>query len=378
MNNNKSVLIVTSHYPPNIGGVESHLQALVSSLTRKKWKVIISTYKPLASPKAVPFREERDRLIIYRFPWISFNIFHWLTPYPALEFLFLFPGLFLMTLLILIKHPFINVIHCQGLIPSAVGAFMKSIFRKKMVVSTHNLYFFPKEGLYPYFARLFFSQADKILTPTHFARRELLKIGISARKVSVFSYWIDLKKFRPLSKEKTKRILGWNKNSVLFVGRLIETKGVNIVLQLAKKIKSLNFYILGNGPLKETVIKEAQSNENLQFLGRVENTKLNIYYAAADLTLVPSLVDEGFGFVVMESLACGTPVVASERGGLQESVNTKTGILVQPNLESFSKIVNSLFKDRIILNNLTKNTGKFARDNFGEKNIKVIIDAYEG
>lgn len=377
MDKDRTVLIVTSHYPPNIGGVESHLQALVSSLMRRKWRVIISTYQPLASSKTVPFKEEKDRLTIYRFPWISFNIFHWLAPYPALEFIFLFPGLFLITLITLIGHPKIGVIHCQGLVPSAVGAFMKIIFRRRMIASTHNLYFFPKKGLYPFFARWFFSVSDKILTPTYFARRELLKIGVPARKVSIFRYWIDLKNFRPLNKEKARRILGWNKKSILFVGRLIETKGVDIILNLAKKIKSINFYILGNGPLKDKVIKETEIHKNLHFLGSVENNKLNTYYAAADITLVPSLVDEGFGFVVMESSACGTPVIASKKGGLDEAVDSSIGILVRPNLEDFDKNITYLFENQDLLKRLTKNTRKFAQSNFGEQNIKVIINSYE-
>lgn len=124
-----TVLIITSHYPPNLGGVESHLQALVSALAKNNWQTIISTYQPLASKIQAPFFEKHKDLLVYRFPWLGFNIVHKLTHYPALEFLYLFPGLLLLTTLTLLRHSrSIDVIHSQGLVPTAVGGVLKVFF----------------------------------------------------------------------------------------------------------------------------------------------------------------------------------------------------------------------------------------------------------
>lgn len=374
----KNVLIITSHYTPNIGGVENHLQALVAGLIKDGWRVIVSTYQPLAQSRIAPFMEEKNRFTIYRFPWLAFNIFHKLTPYPALEFLFLFPGLFLMTLIVLIKHPSIDVIHCQGLVPSAIGVFMKFLFKKRVIASTHNLYFFPKKGLYPFFARLFFSLTDKVLTPTIFAKEELLKIGVSAKKVAIFHYWIDLKTFSPKKKLKIRKGLKWDKFTVLFIGRLIETKGVKLLLELLPKLnKKIQLVIIGTGPLTNEIKRAEKHFLNLKYLGRVENNDLPNFYSAADLVVVPSLVDEGFGFVVMESVACGAPVLASKKGGLLDAVSPKTGRLVEPTVQNFKVAIERLFSHPAELNYLKSNCREYAMKNFSDKNILDIIRIYE-
>ncbi len=227
----KNVLLLTSHYPPNLGGVESHLTALVSALTKRNWKVVVSTYQPLAAKKSAPYFEKYKDLKIYRFPWLGFNIVHKLTPYPPLEFLYLFPGLLLMSFIILIKYQKeIDVIHAQGLVPTAIGVFMKIIFRKRLVSSIHNLYFFPKRGLYPKAARFIFSSADVVLAPTQVAANELARIGVSRKKIGKFSYWLSLEVFKPIKKSLAKSKIGWKLFTVFFVGRLIETKGVNMIL----------------------------------------------------------------------------------------------------------------------------------------------------
>lgn len=374
----KNVLIITSHYPPNMGGVETHLQALVAGLIERKWKVIVSTYQPLAQSRMASFMEEKNGFTIYRFPWLAFNIFHKLNPYPVLEFLFLFPGLFLMTLIVLIKHPRIDVIHCQGLVPSVIGAFMKFIFQKRVITSTHNLYFFPKEGLYPFFARLFFSLSDKVLTPTRFAKEELMKLGVSSKKVSVFHYWIDLESFSPKNKLKIRKKLKWEKFTVLFVGRLIETKGVKLLLDLLPKLhKKIQLIIIGTGPLTDEVKKAEKRSSNIKYLGRIENNDLPVYYSAADLVVVPSLVDEGFGFVVMEALACGTPALASKKGGLIDAVSPKTGRLVEPTARDFKVAIGRLFSNPAEVNYLKSNCRDYALKNFSDKNILDIIRIYE-
>lgn len=380
MKNKKTVLIITSHYPPNMGGVESHLQALVESLLKRNWKIIISTYQPLASKKSAKIIERKGNLIIYRAPWLGFNIVHILTRYPALEFLYLFPVLFMTTLFITIRHiKQLDVIHAQGLIPAAIGLAMKKMFNKRVISSIHNLYFYPKVGLYRKAARIIFSGSDLVLGPTVLAQNELKSIGISIKKVDGFRYWLDLKKFKPIDKSIAKKSLSWENFSVLFVGRLIKTKGVIQVLKMLKDIdKNIKVYIAGDGPLRNEVEKSVSMNSNLIFLGRIENQDLDRYYSAADLLVVPSLVDEGWGFVAMEAISCGTPVVAAKKGGLSDVVSDKVGVLVKPEAKELKKAVEYFYYNPKKLQFLTENTRPYAKNNFGEDSIKLIIKAYNG
>ena len=377
---NKTVLIVTSHFPPNIGGVESHLHALVTELIKHSWKAIISTYQPLASKRNAEIVERQSKLIIYRMPWLGFNIVHKLTPYPALEFLYLFPGLLIVTLLALLKHnKEIKVIHCQGLVPTTVGIVVRFFFPKRLIASIHNLYFFPQKGLYRIFARLIFSAADLTLVPTEFSGQELKSIGVPREKIGRFRYWIDLKYFSPVNKNKAKRKLGWKKFTVFFVGRLIETKGVGSILKVIKNLNSqIQVVIAGDGPMRSEVQKATEIYSNLFYLGRVEDKLLHTCYSSADLVLMPSLVDEGFGFVVMEAVSCGTPVLASNKGGLSEAVSAITGVLIRPDSRVVKESIEYLFNNKKELAKLTRNTRRYALANFSNSNIEDIIRAYEG
>lgn len=376
---NKSVLIITSHYPPNIGGVESHLQALVEGLGKRGWGVIISTYQPLASNMRVSKIEKEKALLIYRMPWLGFNLVHLLFRYPFLEFLYLFPGLFLISLLVLINHyKRIQVIHCQGLVPTVVGFALGKLFSKKVIGSTHNLYFFPKKGMYKFFSKFIFSSVDQVLTPTKVAKKELERIGVPSSNIKVFRYWVDLKKFAPINKIIAKRKLRWRGFNIIFVGRLIETKGIAVLLQVIQNIKlDVRFIIAGIGPLESEVRDKEKKYSNLKYLGRIDNKNLPIYYSAADLVVVPSLVDEGFGFVVMEAMACGTPVLASNKGGLSEAVSNQTGMLFEPNAIQLAKTLKYLFTHKRILREMTNSCRKYALNNFSGVNIDDILRTYE-
>ena len=375
--NKRNVLIITSHYPPNIGGVESHLQALVTALNKYGWGVLISTYQPLASSDSAPLIETKPGFKCFRLPWLGFNIVHILTNYPALEFFYLFPGLLILSFLVLVRYfKIIDVIHCQGLVPTAVGILLGKIFKKRVISSTHNLYFFPQNGLYKNFSKIIFSSADQVLTPSEAAKKELIKIGVPKQKIKPFRYWINLKTFTAVNKQIAKTKLGWQGFSIFFVGRLIETKGVNVILKVVQRVKNVNFVIAGAGPLDQVIKRDVNKYSNLKFIGRIENKDLYLYYSAADLVLVPSLVDEGFGFVAMESTACGTPVLASRRGGLSDAVAKSNGMLFEPTVEQMEKSIRYLLSHQNILKKIELGCRKHAQDNFSKENIKYILKAY--
>jgi len=373
----REVLIVASHFYPNFGGVETHLDDLVRVLAKRGWKVVVATYKPLARNIKAPFFEMSKNLKIYRMPWIGFNIVHRLTPYPVLEFLYLFPGLFIITAISLFLNLNIKVIHAQGLVPTVVSLIWGRILSKKVISSTHNLYFFPKYGLYTMFSKFIFSKVDVTLCLSKGSQLELQKIGVSKKKLAPFRYWLNLGLFRIESKEVLKKELNLtNKFVAFFVGRIIETKGVKVILEVAKKLPRVTFLFGGEGPLSESVKKAASKNKNIIYLGYISQGQVKKYMNTSDIVLVPSLVDEGYGRVAMEAIACGTPVLAARRGGLSEVVDSSVGILIEPTAKEYSKWLTYFSKSPSKLQDLAKNTRTYALKNFSEKNVKKIIDAY--
>jgi len=378
------VLQITAHFSPNIGGVETHLDDLVNALLRRGWDVFVLTYNPLTTKARWKIFEKRvdkkreSSAAIFRIPWIG-GLFYKLLKIPSLEFLYLVPGLFLVTPFILIfKKP--DVIHAHGLVAGFVAVFWGKIFGKRVIVSTHSIYNFPKQGFYTSFARWIFKNADFFLGLSSQSAEEIKSLGIPQGKVGVFTYWVDLGKFKAqTSKDKAKIDLGWRDKFVaLFVGRLVKEKGVLELLEAAKLWdKNITLAIAGSGPLEEEINHQSSTINRLVFLGKVSQEKLPLYYSAADLLIVPSIHEEGFGRVILESLACGTPVIGAKRGAIPEAMNETVGKIIDVTPKNIKEAVEFFYKNPKELRKRAQNARKFAEERYSERNIEAIIEAYE-
>jgi len=249
-----NILQLSCHFRPNVGGVETHLNDLVTELVRKKHNVFVLTYRPLMSDAKWKILEKQKGLTIFRIPWIK-GYFYKLVKSPIVEFMYLLPGLFIVLPFVLFIKKF-DVIHSHGLVAGFVGMFWGKVFDIKTVVSTHSVYEFPKNGLYPFFVKWMFNSTDKVLTLSKQSKKELVKLGVDEKKIGVFTYWVDLKKFQVTGdKMKVRKKLNLNcKFLVLFVGRLVEEKGILVLLEAAKKWnKNIKLVIAGTGPLEEKI-----------------------------------------------------------------------------------------------------------------------------
>lgn len=368
------VVQLTVHFPPNIGGVETHLSDLVTFLSKKGWHVFVLCYRPLSARVGWKIYEKESKVQIFRIPWLA-GLFYKLIPHPKLEFLYLSPGLFIFTpIVLLINNP--QIIHAHGLIAGFVATFWGRVFNKKIVISTHSLYSFPKSGLYKKFANFIFNKADKVLCLSNKSFVEILNLGVNRNKVIQFTYWIDLNKFT--NNKEAKKMFAWKeKFIVLFVGRLILEKGIDVLLESVKTWdKGIGLVFVGTGPMESIIIKEVSKNSNIHFLGKVGQESLANVYSAADILIVPSTSEEGFGRVIMESLSCGTPVVVSNKGAIPEVIDESVGKLIDINPESIKNSVEDFFKYPLKLANLSKNARKFAERRYSEKNGESIIRAY--
>src|SRR3989344_960599 len=369
------ILQLTAHFYPNIGGVETHLSDLVESLRKRNFNVTILTYQPLTTKVKWKIFEKGKNLYLYRIPWIS-GLFYKLVNKPALEFLYLLPGLFLFTpIMILANNP--EVIHAHGLVAGFVGVFWGKVFNKKVEVSTHSIYKFPKKGLYRKLVVWVFKQSNCVMGLSNQAAQEIKALGVDSAKVLVFTYWVDLDKFKILTNSKKK--LGLEKKFVaLFVGRLIAEKGIKELLDAAEKWDDrIKLLIAGSGPLMELVKSFEVKKVNIKFLGKIEQKDLPIYYNAADVLIVPSVHEEGFGRVILESLACGTPVVGAKRGAIPEAMDNTVGRIIKISTTTIKNTVEYFLYNPEQLRKLQKNTRKFAERRYSEKNIETIISAYQ-
>lgn len=373
------VLIICPFFSPNIGGVETHLDDLVSYLNSKDIKSYVVTYNPLTTKAKASFYEKRGSASIFRLPWPGNNIFHKLEPYLILELLYLTPALLFFSLFFLLFYSRkIDVIHSHGLNASFIGFVCGKIFRKRHITCIHAVYNLKRKGIKAYLFKSILNTVDNVLTLSDRSKKELLEIGIKKEKVGRFYYWVNQEIFNISNKDSAKRELGWEDEFVvLFVGRLIEIKGIDLFLDLAKSFKhnNMQFVAIGDGPLEEFL--REQKIDNFFFLGKKANLEMPIYYKAADILCVPSKYEEGYGRVILEALSCGLPVVASNRGGIPEIIHEKVGILCLPNTEDFKKAIEKLINDENYRLNLSRNAFMFAKDKFSFNNAEVIFNSYK-
>lgn len=375
------VLILTPFFSPNVGGVETHLTDLCDHLRMQDWVVNVLTYQPLTTRARGPIREHNSKLHIYRVPWFGYGWFHVFESIPVIQFLYLTPGLLLATFFFLMTHKkSVGVIHAHGLTAALVARILKPIFHTRVVVSIHAIYNFSRVPQLAWLVQRILVGAERILALSEQSRQELISIGVPGERVACFTYWVDQTLFRPLDKTACKNSLDLGGSFVaLFVGRLIPIKGVDLIIDLARSFPlEARFVLIGDGPLADHIRSAEPELANLRFIGRVPNADLPRFYNAADVVLVPSQYEEGFGRVILEAISCGTPVLASNMGGIPEAVNSSVAVLVEPTLEQMRTELLRLATQPGRLKQMANNCRGYAEANFGSPNAAKIVSAYWG
>lgn len=371
-----NILLISPYFRPMVGGVETHLDDLCGFLNKRKHTVFVRTYKALGAKNRGVSDEEDGFINIHRLWWPDFGLIFKLEPYPMLKFIYIFLGLFIDSLIFLIRNSNqVDVIQAHGFIAAAMAVPLGRIYRKRVVVNTH-VGFNLSGGVMTTIIKWTLSNADKILVLTEGIKKSLISLGINEQKIDVYHYWVDQKVFNKVKDAKKK--LGWeNKFVVMFTGRLIEVKGVNRLIELAESFKRITFVIAGSGPLADELEAHAGKYSNIIFLGKVDNKKLPLYYSGADVLLIPSRVikqeyEEGMPRVMIEALSCSLPVISTKSGGIPDVFSSEIGTLVDDDIQSISNALNKLYTNRDTLNKLAGNCRSFALKHFSEKNAQIV------
>jgi len=381
MNKNaKGVMVLTPFFSPNIGGVETHLDDLVSALDEKGYNVFVQTYSPITTPGVSwkKWEKKGNRIFITRYGWFGKDLFHKLENYPLLDFLYLTPYLLSRVLFfMLLNSRKIDIVHAQGLNAAVMGIVLKKIFRKRLVVSPHAVYGFQKKQLTGRIVKTILQKADRVLGLSKVILDQFPALGVDIDRMAEYKYWVDVDAFKPLDQKVARKRTGIDDIfTVLFVGRLIKKKGIDLLLNVAKNLEEIQFVFIGSGPEKSSIQSASKNLPNIRFLGKVSNSELNNYYNSADIYCIPSVYEEGFGRVGMEAVACGIPVVGSNRGGIGEALDKTVSLLVAPTVENLKEVILDLYNDREKLLQLKKNCRNYALKKFSKENIELILKNY--
>jgi glycosyltransferase involved in cell wall biosynthesis len=375
-----SILMITEAFRPNIGGLETHLEGVCEYLDEKGHKVYVVTYQPLTTKVRGMKFEKTGNVEIHRVQWFGVNWRHKLERFFPLLFLYECPGLFFKSLRVLYEHRReIDVIDAQGLITAFIAKVLARLFRKHSVVSVHAIFGFENRRILRALVKWVLGSFDVILP---FARKtgdELLALGLPPDKITPYVSWVDLDIFKPATGERSKKELGLEgKFVVLFIGRLIEKKGARVLLDASAKLNSdITFMFVGDGPMTDILEERAEIQPNIVFPGKVANRETPRFYNAADVFAFPSQYAEQFGVVVLESLACGTPIIAADRGGIPEVMDSTVGVFIEPTAENFARTIEHYYRNPDELAKLAANCRPYAESRYSRNNMSVIETAYD-
>lgn len=320
-----NVVMATPYYFPVIGGTESFIETISLKLNEMGiladiltlnldervnpvWKNAIEEINGLRVIK-IPSHKGIRPLKLFQIDLIPGRFLNYLKNYDIIHF-HNETNLTLPFFSYFVKKP--KIMHCHCLDVSY-------LFYRKNLVSCH----------------VFRNIANIYIAVSHTIRCLLINLGVPEHKIRIVPNCVDTKKFRPRKESKAENLL-------LFVGRLQPKKGLHILLKSLEYVTTpVKLVIIGpvSGYCPEyykeisALIKKVNEKtiHKVIYLGVQKTEKLINWYQKATIFVCPSL-SEPFGIVNLEALACETPVIASNVGGIPEVVKDRVnGLLVPPN-----------------------------------------------
>jgi D-inositol-3-phosphate glycosyltransferase len=211
--------------------------------------------------------------------------------------------------------------------------------------------------------------------------------------VKVIPCGVDINNFHPLHKVDARSRLGLDLNEqiVLYVGRFDFRKGIETLVQAcalskARLTNQLRLIIVGgsrpdriDGKERsriELVVKALGLTERVTFAGQIGHDVMPLFYSSADVCVIPSHY-EPFGLVALEAMACGTPVVASETGGLKFTVlQDQTGLLVPPKDSSaFAEAIDLILADQALAKGMGMKAVAHVQESLSWKKVTIELDS---
>jgi teichuronic acid biosynthesis glycosyltransferase TuaC len=164
--------------------------------------------------------------------------------------------------------------------------------------------------------------AAGMITVARALKDKLVALGVPAERIEVLRNGVDLQLFQPVDREGWRRRFGFRRTTLLSVGNLVALKGHDLAIRALRLLPEIDLVIIGNGPERAALgalARELDVSDRVTFAGVMAQEDLRHYFGAAD-ALVLASSREGWANVLLESMACGTPVIASKVGGTPEVV----------------------------------------------------------
>ena len=289
----------------------------------------------------------------------------------------------------ILKNNSIDLIHAHWVIPQGLIALLaRKVLRNKIPIlcTLHGGDLYGLKGSILDKLKIYIlKQSNGITVVSNTMKNDLINYGIHQSKIMVIPMGVDLRhNFTPT--QAIKRI----PHTILFVGRLVEKKGVkyllNAIPEIIKHIPDARCTIAGSGP-DETDLKNLASklsiNNKVNFLGTITNKDLPALFNQHSIIVFPSIIassgdQEGFGLVLVEALGCECPIVATDLPAIHDIItHNKTAVITRPkDPAALADAVVKLMLDHEFAEKLGKEGRRYVLDKFDWDIISKRYVAY--
>lgn len=226
-----------------------------------------------------------------------------------------------------------------------------------------------------------FQRAAHMMSVCQALKDEMTQLGVPSERVSVMRNGVDLALFSPSTNEEQIALKQSHKldtqHLAISVGWLIERKGHHLIIEALQMLPDVTLAIAGSGPDLEKLRQQAEEMNvanRVLFLGALSQIELNAWFQASDVSVLASS-REGWANVLLESMASGTPVVATRVWGTPEVVQTPSaGVLVERNPQDIANGIKAILeKDKT-----RSETRRYAEQFSWEETCKGLYDIFSG
>jgi teichuronic acid biosynthesis glycosyltransferase TuaC len=287
------------------------------------------------------------------------------------------------------EFPF-DLIHCHTIFPDG---FAGGVLSKRMgvpVISTihgSDIMLYPKrnQAIYDQTVKSL-SSNDRVVTVSERLLLEAKKMVPDIQGMTIYNGF-DPDRFYPIEKVTAREQLGLpvRGKNLLFVGNCYEVKGINYLLQAFAKVvnakEDIHLYLVGDGPLRSQLEKQTADlgiGKHVSFMGRKPYEEIPIWIGAAD-ALVLSSLSEGLPSILLESMGCGRPMIATEVGGIPEILkDSETGLLVKPrDVDGLVNAIRRMFLEETeIVDRLGEQAYQASKELTWSRNAEKLLNCY--
>jgi L-malate glycosyltransferase len=372
MDNIMKVLMVTSAYPSN--NTQSHgiiIASLANALSQKGIKIcVVAPKTSILTPDTFNtnvqvFRYNYffppNKQILSEGPGLYFQFTHHFLAKIQVPFFILFEFLFLLSM---IKQEKPDILHTHWIIPHGlIGAICHWLLGVPHIISVHgtDIHMISRNIFLKKILKMIISNSNTVSANSTYTSEKIELLNKSNNgKIVVIPMGAGIQISRTNTLQQQSIVVKKTKQ-ILFVGRLIKLKGVDVLInafvKILEKIPLCQLIIIGDGPEFQSLKKyacELSVSNTVIFKGRLSESEVCNYYKEADLVVLPSRMingqAEGLGVVLLEAMALGIPVIGTNTGGISDIIHDKiNGLLVPPDdPDALSKAVIKLFTEPIL------------------------------